>query len=341
MITLRTKRTGRAIGGFAAFAIGLVASAPLGAQDPSAATPRVVEVPAAPSAAFFPGFEPFRVRTSSGVEISGVLGGDGPPVLLLHGAPVNFASWRKMASALAEKYTIVATDLRGYGDSDMPEGGEGHANYAKRVMAQDQVDVMTALGFDRFHLVGHDRGGRVGHRLAIDHRDKVITLTVMDIMPTLHLYENVDRRFAEAYWFWFFLTAPAPVPETLIAGNPEFFMLSSFFGKRDLVEDAAFANFVRTMSREGAAHAQSEDYRAAASIDLEHDRADLDRKLTLPLLVLWGADNALNKGVDLVGIWKERAENVEGHSVPSGHWMPEEVPGQLVEEVGAFIHAHP
>jgi len=310
------------------------------AQDKSATAPALIEAARSPSAAFFPGFKPFRVRTASGVEISGVVGGSGPPVLLIHGAPVNFASWRKMAPALAQKYTVVATDLRGYGDSDKPEGGEGHANYAKRVMAQDQVDLMTALGFERFHVVGHDRGGRVGHRLAIDHGDRVITLTVMDIMPTLHLYENVDRRFAEAYWFWFFLTAPAPVPETMVADNPEFFMNASMFGKRDLVEDDAFANFVRTMASEGAASAQSEDYRAAASIDLDHDRADLDHKLAMPLLVLWGDDNALNKGVDIVGIWKERAEDVRGHGMPSGHWLPEEVPDQLVEEVGTFIDEH-
>jgi len=290
-----------------------------------------------PSSKLMPRFKPFQVKTSVGILINGVIGGSGPPVLLLHGAPVNLSGWRKMAPDLAKNYTVVVTDLRGYGDSDMPDGGENHANYSKRVMAQDQVDVMTAFGFQRFHVVGHDRGGRVGHRLAIDHRDKVVTLTVMDIMPTLHLYEHVDRKFAEAYWFWFFLSAPNPVPETFVSDNPEFYMNSSLFGKRDLVGDAAFKNFVRTMSRKGAAHAQSEDYRAAATIDLEHDRADRDQKLTLPLLVLWGDHNAVNQGVDIVAIWKERALNVRGHGVPSGHWMPEEVPDQLIKEVSAFI----
>lgn len=290
-----------------------------------------------PSAQFLPDFMPFKVKTSAGVIINGVIGGSGPPVLLLHGAPVNLAGWRKMAPELAKKYTVVATDLRGYGDSDMPDGGKNHENYSKRVMAQDQVDVMTHLGFDRFHVVGHDRGGRVAHRLARDHEDKVITITVMDIQPTLYLYDHVDRRFAEAYWFWFFLSSPNPVPETFIADNPAFYMNASFFGKRDKVEDAAFENFVRTMSRKGAAHAQSEDYRAAASIDLDHDRADLDKRLTMPLLVLWGDHNALNKSVDIVSIWKERANNVQGHGVPSGHWLPEEIPELLVKEVSAFI----
>jgi len=290
-----------------------------------------------PSAKFFPGFKPFKVKTSSGITINGVIGGSGPPVLLIHGAPVNLAGWRKMAPELAKKYTVVVTDLRGYGDSDMPDGGKNHENYSKRVMAQDQVDVMTQLGFERFHVVGHDRGGRVGHRLAIDHPDKVITLTVMDIQPTLYLYDHVDRRFAEAYWFWFFLTAPAPVPETFIECNPGFFMNAGMFDARKAVEDAAFEDFVRTMSRKGAAHAQCEDYRAAATIDLEHDRADLDKKLTMPLLVLWGDNNLLNKNVDIVSIWKERATDVRGHGVPSGHWLPEEIPDLLVKEVSAFI----
>jgi haloacetate dehalogenase len=222
----------------------------------------------------------------------------------------------------------------------MPDGGHGHVNYSKRVMAQDQVDVMTALGIDRFHVVGHDRGGRVAHRLALDHTDRVITLTVMDIMPTLHLYENVDRDFAENYWFWFFLTAPDPVPETFISGNPRFFIDAGMFDARGMVEEAAFENFVRTMSREGAAHAQAEDYRAAASIDLEHDRGDREVELPMPLLVLWGDHNAVNRGIDIVSIWEERAADVRGHGTPAGHWMPEQIPDELVETVGAFIDAN-
>ncbi len=290
-----------------------------------------------PSAEFMSGFEPFRIETSGGVTINGVIGGEGPPLLLLHGAPVNLAGWRKVAPKLAENYTVVVTDLRGYGDSDMPEGGDGHANYSKRVMAQDQVDVMSELGFERFHLVGHDRGGRVAHRLALDHESRVLTITVMDILPTLYLYSNVDRDFAEAYWFWFFLTAPAPVPETMIAADPEFFMNASFFGKRSLVEDEAFENFVRTMSRDGAASAQCEDYRAAASIDLEHDRADLENKLSMPMLALWGDDNVLNQTVDVLDLWRERAADVQGQGLPAGHWLPEEVPDLLVEAVTTFI----
>ena len=286
---------------------------------------------------FFPGFEAFKVKTSTGIHINGVKGGSGPPVLLVHGAPCNLVNWRKVAPTLAKDYTVIATDLRGYGDSDMPEGGEGHKNYSKRVMAQDQVDVMKHFGFEKFHVVAHDRGARVGHRMAADHRDRVLSLTTMDIIPTLHLYENIDRKFAEAYWFWFFLTSPAPVPETFIINNPEFFMKTSFFGKSEMVEPKAFEHFVRTMSRPGAAHAQCEDYRAASTIDLEHDRADLENKIDCPLLVLWGDENVLNKDKDIVGIWRERATNVRGHGMPCGHWVPEEVPEMVIKDVTAFL----
>lgn len=290
-----------------------------------------------PSLKFFPGFEPISVKTSTGIHINGVVGGSGPPLLLLHGAPVNVAGWRKVAPALARKYTVVATDLRGYGDSDMPDGGKNHENYSKRVMAQDQVDVMAHLGFERFHVAGHDRGGRVGHRMARDHDDKVLTLTVMDIIPTLHLYENIDRKFAEAYWFWFFYSVPAPVPETFINASSEFFMKMAFFGKLDMVEQEAFDNFLRTMRREGSAHAQCEDYRAAATIDQEHDKADFEKKLTCPLLVLWGDENPLNQGYDVLGAWRERANDVRGHGTPSAHWLPEQIPDQVIEEVSCFI----
>lgn len=289
---------------------------------------------------FFPGFEAFRIKTSGGVTIAGVKGGSGPPVLLLHGAPCNLVNWRKVAPTLAKKYTIVATDLRGYGDSDMPDGGENHENYSKRAMAQDQVDVMTQLGFEQFHVVSHDRGSRVGHRMARDHEDKVLTLTTMDVIPSLHLYEHVDRKFAEAYWFWFFYTAPNPVPETFIKDKPEFFMQMAFFGKPEMVEKKAFDHFVRTMNRDGSAHAQCEDYRAAATIDLEHDRTDLNKKLKCPVLVLWGDENPLNKGVDIVSIWRERADDVRGHGTPSAHWLPEQIPEQVILEVTAFIDEH-
>ena len=316
--------------GLAAVAVQ-VPSAKAAEPDPISGSPATQAVD------FFPGFEAFKVKTSTGIHINGVKGGSGPPVLLIHGAPCNLVNWRKTAPTLARNYTVIATDLRGYGDSDMPEGGEGHKNYTKRVMAQDQVDVMKHFGFEKFHVVAHDRGARVGHRLAADHRDKVLTLTAMDVIPTLHLYENVDRKFAEAYWWWFLYTAPSPVPETYINNTTEFTLNMGFFGVRNVVEQKAFDHFLRTLRREGSAHAQCEDYRAAATIDLDHDRADLDNKLDCPVLVLWGDKNPLNKDKDIVGIWKERAKNVKGHGLPSGHWVPEEVPELVIKDVTAFL----
>jgi haloacetate dehalogenase len=288
---------------------------------------------------FFPSdFEAFQIKSSDGIMINGVKGGSGPPMLLLHGAPCNLVNWRKVAPELAKNYTIIATDLRGYGESDMPDGGENHINYSKRAMAQDQVDVMEHWGFEKFHVVAHDRGARVAHRMARDHQDKVLTLTLMDIIPTLHLYGNVDRKFGEAYWFWFFYTVDAPVPETFIANSDECFMNIAFFGKRkQMIDDDAFDHFLTTLKREGSAHAQCEDYRAASTIDLEHDKADLDNKVKCPTLVLWGDENPLNKGVDLVSLWKERIENVRGHGCPSAHWLPEQIPDQVIKEVREFI----
>ena len=287
---------------------------------------------------FFPGFKPFEIKTSAGIYINGVIGGSGPPILLIHGAPCNLVNWRKVAPELAKKYTVVATDLRGYGDSDMPEGGENHVNYSKRAMAQDQVDVMAELEFDQFHVVAHDRGARVAQRMAKDHSDKVITATFMDIQPTLYLYEHVDRKFGEADWFWFFYTVDAPVPETFINHSAEFFMNIGFFGKRkEMIEQEAFDHFLRTMKREGSAHAQCEDYRAASTIDLEHDKADFDTKIACPILVLWGEQNPLNKGVDLVSIWQEYCSDIRGHGMPSAHWIPEQVPDLVIKDVTTFI----
>ncbi len=288
------------------------------------------------SSDFFPGYKSFNITSSSGVKINGVVGGSGPPMLLLHGAPVNLASWRKVAPLLQDRYTIIATDLRGYGDSDMPDGGDKHENYTFRTMAQDQVDVMKELGYDEFHLVAHDRGARVARRLTLDHPKAVKTLTILDILPALYFYDNLDKKFAEAYWFWFMYSAPAPVPENWISCNYEGFLNTSFFGRRDAIEDKAFDNFLRTLKREGSAHAQCEDYRAAATIDLEHDRKDFDKKIQCPVMVLWGESNPLYKGMDIVEVWKERAENVSGRGVDSNHWIPEIIPDQLAKEILAF-----
>ena len=254
------------------------------------------------------GFETRRIETADGVRIHVQTAGDGPPVLLLHGFPQSLLMWRKVAPALATEHRVVALDLRGYGLSDRPPTTPDHAPYAFRAMARDAVDVLQALGIDRVAVVGHDRGGRVAHRLALDHPERVERVAVLDIMPTLTMYETADRAFAHAYWHWFFLPL-AELPEALLGAAPEAFMR---FTLGDVVasgaiEEEAFAAYLRAFAAPGAIRAMCEDYRAAATIDLEHDRADLGRRLPMPLLALWGSENPVWEGRDVLAAWRERA----------------------------------
>lgn len=289
------------------------------------------------STALFPGFEPVSVQTS-GATIHGVRGGSGPPLLLLHGWPQSHAEWHRVAPELAKRFSVVAIDLRGYGGSSKPEDGPNHANYAKRAMALDSVEVMQALGFERFAVVGHDRGGRVGHRLALDHAERVTRLVVLDIVPTLKLYSSVTKQFASAYFHWFFLIQPAPLPETLLANNAEFFLRALFRGLiPSVIPEAVFVEYLRAFSDPAGLHAMCEDYRAAASIDLEHDRADLATPLRCPLLALWGERGAMHPLYDVLATWRERASDVCGKSLPGGHWLPEELPEQVLAELIAFL----
>ncbi|MEE2976888.1 MAG: alpha/beta hydrolase, partial [Pseudomonadota bacterium] len=247
---------------------------------------------AAADAALFPGFRPFR-QVANGVEIAGVIGGSGPPLLLLHGHPQSHVIWHKVAQELAHDYTVVATDLRGYGASSKPAGSARHAEYSKRTMAQDQVEVMRALGFGRFRLCAHDRGARVAHRLCVDHPVHVERAMLLDIAPTLAMYENTDMAFASAYWHWFFLIQPSPFPETLINATPDFY-IGKLMGLRhaglEPFAPEAMATYAAAMREPACVHAMCEDYRAAATIDLEHDRADRDagKRVSVPLRVLWG-----------------------------------------------------
>ena len=273
---------------------------------------------------FPPHFTRQSVQTS-GATINLITGGDGPPLLLLHGFPQTHIEWRKIAPALAKDFTVVMPDLRGYGDSSKPDGGENHIDYSKRAMARDQVELMTALGFDKFALVGHDRGARVGHRLALDHPERVSRLAVLDICPTLHMYDTANRQLATYYFHWFFLIQPEPFPETLI-GNSVDAVLKQFMGAVDGIEPQAFAEYLRCFSDPATIHATCEDYRAAATVDLEHDRADLGEKITCPLLVLWGARGLIGALYDPIAVWRERASDVRGKALPGGHWLPEEVP---------------
>ncbi|HEV3058772.1 MAG TPA: alpha/beta hydrolase [Vicinamibacterales bacterium] len=277
---------------------------------------------------FFPGFKASTVQTS-GATINVVMAGQGPPVLLLHGAPQTHVSWRLVAPKLAARFTVVATDLRGYGDSSKPPDGDGHSNYSKRAMALDQVEVMRHFGFERFAVVGHDRGGRVGHRMALDHPDRVTKLVTLDIVPTYYLYTHVTIEFVQAYFHWFNYLRAAPGPENQLKADYE---AQAARATSDVQRE-----YLRTSSDPANIHAMCEDYRAGASIDLKHDEADLSKKIACPLLVLWGERGPMGRIFDVLAIWKERGVTVTGRSMPSGHNIQEDAPDQVLAELQGFL----
>ena len=292
----------------------------------------------------FEGFETRRIVTS-GVEIHLRLGGSGPPLLLLHGYPQTHVMWHRIAPYLAERFTVVAADLRGYGESEKPAGDPDHAAYSKRAMAKDQVEVMAALGFERFAVVGHDRGARVTHRMALDHPERIQRAAVLDICPTLAMYERTDMAFASGYYHWFFLIQPFDLPERLIAADPDFYLESKTGGfgldPRRAVSETfgpeALAEYKRCFRDPAAIHASCEDYRASATIDLEHDRADLGRMIACPLLALWGAKGLVGQQFDVLALWRERAEDVTGRSIDCGHYLAEEAPADTLAALQAFL----
>jgi haloacetate dehalogenase len=277
---------------------------------------------------FPPGFKHEKVQTS-GATINVVRGGDGPPLLLIHGAPQSHVSWHIVAPQFAKDHTVIMPDLRGYGDSSKPADGENHANYSKRAMALDMVEVMKHYGFDRFPVVGHDRGGRVGQRLALDHQEKVSHLTVLDIVPTYYLYTHVTLEFVQAYYHWFHQLRPAPVPENEIFKTNE--------AAKARATDPIQIEWLRTASTMENIHAMCEDYRASASIDLQHDKADLDKKITCPLSTLWGERGPMGRLYDVLTIWKERGTKVSGKALPGGHNLMIDTPQQVVDEVRALM----
>ena len=289
--------------------------------------------------ALFSGFERRRIQVS-GASINLVHGGQGPALLLLHGYPQTHCIWHRIAPRLAQKFTVVAADLRGYGDSSKPTGLPDHSNYSKRALAQDQVEVMQALGHETFFLVGHDRGGRVAHRLALDHPRRVNKLAVLDICPTRTMYARTDHAFARSYFHWFFLTQPAPFPETLIGADPGYFIryqMGRRHGGLQVFAAEAMAEYLRCFSDPAAIHASCEDYRAAESIDLEHDAADAERKIACPLLALWGKHGVIEQQFDCLADWRAVAHDVRGQALDCGHYLPEEQPDEVARQLEGFL----
>jgi haloacetate dehalogenase len=277
---------------------------------------------------FFPGFAVSKVQTS-GTTIHVVKGGQGPPLLLLHGAPQSHVSWRLIAPQLAKQYTVIAPDLRGYGDSGKMPDTPDHSNYSKRAMALDQVEVMRHFGFQKFPVVGHDRGGRVAHRMALDHADKVTKLAVLDILPTYYLYTHVNLEFVRSYYHWFNYLRAAPGPEDEL--------IAAAAAQKARATTEVQLEYLRTSGDPANIHAMCEDYRAAASIDLKHDEADLNRKIACPLLTLWGERGAMGKLYDVLGIWRDRGTSVTGKGLPGGHNLQEDVPDLVLAELTTFL----
>ena len=288
------------------------------------------------------GFTRSEIKTS-GARIVTVHGGSGPPVLLMHGNPFTHLSWHKIAPRLAQEFTVVATDLRGYGDSEKPPGGDDHSGYSFRAMAQDQVEVMAALGFSRFMAAGHDRGARVLHRMCLDHPDAVVRAAIMDIMPQHWLFNNVTQQWATYAYHWFFMIQPAPMPETLMSADPDFYITKklsktakglSFFGKEALEE------YKRCFRDPATVHAMCEDYRATASVDLAMDTVDFaaGKKVNCPSLILWGATGAVGRIHKPAEIWPKYATDVVGaKALPCGHYLSEEAPEETYAELRGFF----
>jgi haloacetate dehalogenase len=287
-------------------------------------------------------FEGFKLTEidGAGAKINLRLGGSGPPLLLLHGNPLTHVMWHKIAPRLADHYTVVASDLRGYGDSEKPPNDEHHENYSFRAMANDQVAVMKKLGFDHFFVAGHDRGGRAAHRMAIDHPGKVTKVAFLDIVPTLHMLSDIPLKWAVDSYHWFFMAQPYDYPEKMIEAYGFERYIRKKLDKKGVglsgFTPEAMAEYIRCCNAENI-RAVCEDYRAAVSIDLEHDRADLARRIEMPMLVLWGERSHVNRSYEPIEAWNERARDVRGKMLPCGHYPAEQVPDETYQELRAFF----
>ena len=292
----------------------------------------------------FEGFSRARIETS-GTTINLVYGGEGPPVLLLHGYPQTHVMWHKVAPRLSEHFAIVATDLRGYGDSGKPPSDGDLSVYCKRTTAQDKVEVMAKLGYESFHVVGHDRGARVGHRMALDYPDRVRTFTSLDVVPSQAAFDNMDKDLAFAWFHWHLMRQPAPLPEMLIGSNVKAyldFLLERWMAVEGAITEEAYAQYLRCFSDPETVRATCMDYRSI-ELDLVHDEADRGRKLTCPVLVLWGGNMAKRPGwqtgsrLDMLTTWRERASDVHGRPIDCGHFLAEEAPDETIKELLAFL----
>jgi len=288
----------------------------------------------------FEGFERKTVAVG-GVDIACVVGGSGPPVLLLHGFPQTLSMWARVAPVLAGRFSVVCADLRGYGDSAKPRCRPDRSNYSFRVLAEDQVGLMRHLGFDRFHVVGHDRGGRTGHRMALDHPESVLTLAVMDIVPTYAMFMDTNRNIAEAYWHWYFLSQPEPFPERVIGNDPDVFYEACLtgWGATRLADFDAdmLADYRRAWRDPDMIHGSCSDYRAAASIDLDHDAADIGRKVACPVLAFYGSSGVVARLFDIPSQWAERCADLTTASLPGGHFFVDQFPDQTAGILSEFL----
>jgi haloacetate dehalogenase len=287
-------------------------------------------------------FKEEKIKVNN-IEINVKYGGNKIPLLLIHGYPQTHLMWHKIVEELSSEYYLIVPDLRGYGDSSKPKGDEEHINYSKKTMAKDMVTLMNALGFEEFFVAGHDRGARVTHRMCLDYPSKIKKACVMDITPTYHMFKHTNQAFATGYYHWFFLIQPDNLPETLIASNARYYLeekLKRWSAKESdfniVFQKEAVDEYVRCFDEEGI-HSSCEDYRAGASIDMIDDEKDRNRKIDMPLLVLWGEKGFVNKTYDVLNVWKEYATNVNGKSLDCGHFLPEEKPKELCEELKNFF----
>ena len=289
---------------------------------------------------FIRGFTLFDAQLSNGIRLRFARAGTGPALLMVHGHPHNHVIWRKVAPNLAQNFTVILPDMRGYGDSSKPASDATHSAYSKRAMASDLVLLMNGLGFRDFHFAGHDRGARVGHRLALDYPNKVKSAVFLDIAPTAVMYERTNMEFAQKYFWWFFLTQPEPLPEKMILSDPEFFLKRHIGGQlktAGATEPEVMAEYLRCYKNPAEVHAICEDYRAAQTIDLVDDATDREKRIVCPLLLLWGAKGTVGKLYDVVETWSDRALYPEGEALDCGHSPEEEVPGLFLAKYRAFL----